>query len=286
MRYRRDRRIAIIAICFSIAFLSACLKDKETLKLSMHRGHWNKELMMDCSDCHRTYENLIVPDYTGCPDCHKSPKRPSTKGTIHYELLLSATREADRVSGDIIFEHKNHNTVLCEACHPAPKNTGWFWRPEMSACIGCHIQNKNSISCDICHKETKPDIEPKNHTSSWKKTHTFSCSRADEKVCSRCHGINSCKQCHLERAPDNHIRRNWAGPQHGIYADIDRESCKVCHEGSSCRECHQQAKPGSHFIGNWVISGHSKILDPKKCYMCHHIDECITCHIRYYTGGL
>lgn len=218
-----------------------------------------------------------------CVDCHAS--------TAH----ASVTKRFQRVA------HAPADLVRQLSTSPPER-----YRPEMAACIACHIQTKAPTQCDACHREIKT---PTNHlTLTWQTEHGPQ-AMSEYAQCLYCHDIalgkpvtatrqdreeairgNSfCSSCHLQRPPSHNA--DWQlGHRHP--AKLSKDRCLVCHDQSrsseraasavpACQDCHSQ----NHGAGWRQAHGAEvKRSGMKTCFTCHEARNCGSCHEANQAG--
>jgi len=236
-------------------------------------------------------------------------------------------------AGDLIIPHAQHIEVegmVCVDCHSgaahakiteriqrvsyaAPallqqlKGTqAEQYRPEMAACISCHLQRQAPTKCDVCHREIKT---PASHQqTAWKVGHGQEAMTAYSQ-CLYCHDIalgrapagtgrerveavrsNAfCTTCHTQRPP-NHDADWQLG--HRNPAKLSKASCLVCHDQvrssqntasaiPACQDCHSQ----NH--GPEWRKTHPAVVKQdgmKSCFTCHEAKNCSDCHEANWVG--
>jgi hypothetical protein len=223
-----------------------------------------------------------MPSKAICVDCHDDEEE-----AIDREIasLPSLDWKPFSEMKDVRFSHDVHakKGYGCEMCHGAvgrSKEVSAVFAPTEETCITCHTEEGISDDCRTCHTETRRDRPPPSHTLSWRRTHGITMQEGDVfhhgAPCNRCHGEDSCTECHREMAPEDH-NEAWRIRIHGILAQTERERCSTCHTEDACIRCHTsgEVRPISHRSGRW---GSPR---SRHCLSCHEDPEmanCILCH--------
>lgn len=229
-------------------------------------------------------------------------------------------------AGDLIIPHARHIEVegmKCVDCHASvahAKVTERFqrisqagpnqvqllkstepehYRPEMQACITCHLGKNAPTRCDACHKEIRTPASHK--LADWVQTHGQG-AMGDYRQCVACHDIalgktpttsedrveavrsNAfCSSCH-ERRPAGHDAV-WQ-LDHRNSARVNKASCLVCHDqvkspqgtpstAPACQDCHSQTHSP-----DWRTAHPAAVKRDgmKTCFTCHDARNCGDCH--------
>jgi hypothetical protein len=130
---------------------------------AQHRG-------VDCAACHQTTQThgaVVITSFAQCRDCHHTPpvSQPCT-GCHERSELRQPYRVAQTLRFSVApraqtrqlpFEHRQHETVACNACHasgPAQSAAG-------VSCNSCHAQHHTpNVNCRACHETPRPDAHP------------------------------------------------------------------------------------------------------------------------------
>ena len=210
--------------------------------------------MATCTDCHAgTLEQGV------CAPCH----RASDMKELVPETFLRHDLEFVRDHGLEASRHQN----VCSQCH-ADRD-----------CAACHdpIQTLKIAARLI------PAVE-KNliHRADFVTRHAIE-ARSQPAQCFRCHQVDECNSCHVERGVSasridaiNPHPIGWVGPDvsspnhHGREARRDLISCAGCHDqgpATNCIRCHRVGGPG----GNPHPSGWRSTRSPQDsmCRYCH-----------------
>ncbi|MBN1421229.1 MAG: hypothetical protein JXP34_20820 [Planctomycetes bacterium] len=204
--------------------------------------------------------------------------------------LYFAARESPRfdashppyASGEVIFDHDDHEAVACEGCHgtddggEAPDHL-----PAMETCLACHGGER--APCEMCHTVIRRAVRPPSHGIAWASRHARDAEdRAG--LCALCHGEDSCRDCHRTVRPTDHTVL-WRRSTHGREAFRDRARCAVCHHPDECEACHE--KPPSSHTPAFRAGGHVQTarVQPRSCLVCHPSDECAACHTTLGAAG-
>lgn len=100
-----------------------------------------------CTDCHKTAltaARATIPNAKDCMACHPARKMDRVDWTRVYQL-----------PGFVFFSHARHAKVDCASCH-GPVQTRDILMKEvstsMNACMDCHVKQKASTACHVCHE--------------------------------------------------------------------------------------------------------------------------------------
>jgi glucose dehydrogenase len=100
-----------------------------------------------CTDCHKTAltaARASIPNARECMTCHPARKMDTVDWVRVYQL-----------PGFVFFSHARHAAVNCAACH-GPVQTRDVLMKEvstsMNACMDCHMRQKASTDCHVCHE--------------------------------------------------------------------------------------------------------------------------------------
>jgi hypothetical protein len=254
-------------------------KIDRSLRLS-HADHIER-VKEDCARCHLALPELTagpptVPPMSTCTSCHEhAVELASGKcNECHVDLRRFPLRPVS------LFSHQG-NFV---------RQHGSMARAAGEGCAQCHDQTY----CADCHARTVPmPIEMKFpekvtsdfiHRPDYVSRHAIE-ARADQSLCSRCHGQSYCDACHtaesltpLAANPRSPHPADFSFPgspnSHGRLARRDITACASCHDQgarSNCVDCHK--------VGGVGGNPHPAAWERK-----HPRDEignnpmCLTCH--------
>jgi len=186
-------------------------------------------------------------------------------------------------SGEVIFDHADHDAFACEGCHGSDDATAAADHlPAMEICLPCHGGER--APCDLCHTIIRRAVRPPSHGLAWASRHGRP-AEARGGLCAICHGADSCSDCHRASRPADHTIL-WRRSTHGREAFRDRARCAVCHHPDACEACHEKP-PSSHTL-TFRATGHKQTarVQLRSCLVCHPSDECAACHATLgVTGG-
>lgn len=278
MNSKINNYVKQIALLACTLFLCAALMGPSCLgggKVFSHNNHVKKQNLA-CEDCHAGSENGILagaPSTDICATCHEEADK-------YKGIADEAARKWPRIevlSADGIFSHKNHadKGVKCEDCHgnmAKSRVTGIEDMPAMEDCMACHAKKGVSTACQTCHKETKRETAPADHSKAWEKSHgQLARDPKSGGRCLLCHEQNKCASCHNSQKPQDHTL-SWKEFGHGIESGMDRGRCATCHRSDFCVKCHRSTPPSSH-RGDW---------GENHCGQCHISggggQNCSVCH--------
>jgi hypothetical protein len=131
-----------------------------------HPRHEEKDVA--CYDCHLFYKDYAVagiPDTELCFSCHKSDKdlkEKEEKRKLHQYFTNKTEINWQRINtplpADVVFDHKRHvvKEIDCHECHGKIEQQVETMRMvedfTMDKCIECHLREKASDDCLVCHK--------------------------------------------------------------------------------------------------------------------------------------
>ncbi|PLX92124.1 MAG: cytochrome C [Desulfuromonas sp.] len=212
-----------------------------------HAAHLRIVPAAQCSACHLVDADDILPLTTVCLDCHDQDyvddvefSGLKTHGAV---WSLQHAREARKQGND------------CASCH------------EQDFCLECHAAGTADEQGSFGNAMTNV------HRSDFMVSHPIA-ARTDQQLCSSCHEVNSCTECHDSFAPaDLAIKSHRRG-----WSDISISGS--AHEGfseDSCQSCHVNSVLPTH---DWSYE-HSREARRSlaSCQACHpEGDICLTCH--------
>lgn len=197
--------------------------------------------------------------------------------------LRFAASHPPYATGEILFDHDDHEDFDCEDCHGTSDEEEARGRlPGMDACLPCH-EGEDAASCPACHRIVRKDARPPSHGLGWARLHGRRGERRPD-LCRLCHGPEGCDDCHQANRPADHTVL-WRGSTHGRAAFRDRRRCAVCHSADTCEACHEEP-PADHTLP-FRASGHKQAarVRLRGCLVCHPADECASCHETLPVAG-
>jgi menaquinone reductase, multiheme cytochrome c subunit len=127
-----------------------------------HKIHAEKA-STKCEDCHGALASL--PTLDKCAPCHAAPMGDTAAEKQFIEKYVTPQREPEwlvnaRQPVNVYFPHTPHKKLKCERCHTVQDaalqqdRISAYSRHllSMDACIDCHHQNHQELSCLACHK--------------------------------------------------------------------------------------------------------------------------------------
>lgn len=253
---------------------------KELPHLRLNHAEHIERVKEDCARCHLKLPEPGAPEsapppMSTCTSCHEHAVELTAGqcSPCHTDLKRYALRPVS------IFSHQG-NFV---ATH------GRDARAAGESCAQCHDQT----FCSDCHARTAPmPIEARLpekvnadfiHRADYVSRHAIE-ARADESLCSRCHGESFCTTCHtLEGLTPGAARPRsphppgfaFPGPtSHAAAARRDIASCAACHDQgarSNCVDCHKVGGIGGdpHPVGWERRHPTGEINNNPMCLACH-----------------
>lgn len=283
-----------------------------------HKQHLDFDLK--CTDCHPdaqlapggavampTHKTCIGEchadglDKDGCKTCHTRPDRPlrAPRGSAH----------------DLAFSHRRHAARTdCAACHaPAPASTRAedVLRPDMAACLACHVHRVEFAAprCDGCHRRWPHDqgrpaaVSAFSHAGDFRRKHQDA-ARSKGAACLSCHDVTFCADCHEREAPAvpaalfqerpdrARFHRGSFLDRHGIEARTESASCLRCHGRTSCDECHLERGVSaaarnalSPHPPGWVRAGAGAGRSGHAAAARRGVVDCMACHDQAEASG-
>lgn len=256
-----------------------------------------------CIECHdgaiTDIEEALDSASRECLECHEGSQvdallEASGSRTAQDPDLWRQISTRSPGFADVNWSHGDHDDFDCVNCHAdklaAPTSAETFGR-SMNQCADCHRENGVDWKCETCHRTLRPDVAPKTHLVTWKRTHGRAARRGAQ-TCSYCHDASvetdpltlaaDCETCHLTERPRSHTVR-WDQSLHGRHAIMDRQRCQTCHMLETCVSCHQSTPPSHIPLARFRQGGHASRarLDQRACRVCHEVEESCTndsCH--------
>ena len=209
-----------------------------------------------------------------CLSCH-DPNREATSG---YRIKI------DHV------EHAKRNGS-CSSCHVRtahPRPTRGTPLTLMGQCYTCHGTPEYADApseCNACHPDGYKLLPESHESIRWARGHGDT-SEEDAKLCSMCHKVAFCDDCHGIGMPHP---AQWEEGESG-HADAarrDADVCARCHDGGPdmCTMCHHTSY--EPMKGAWVDQHPIEVRDEGQeyCLSCHEQRYCSYCHTRIVEDG-
>jgi len=111
---------------------------------------------------------------------------------------------------------------------------------DAARCGACHTQMSGNAhnACDECHQS----MRPADHRITWRELDHGSEAAADRDRCARCHVVEFCTACHMQRPASHGYAGSFVG-DHGPLARINVRTCLTCHVETYCEQCHTARSP-------------------------------------------
>jgi hypothetical protein len=243
-----------------------------------------------CSKCHLPGAASIIPERSGCYDCHDAKSIEETVlGPVrtHTPLWVKTHGPESEVPD-----------AQCTECH------------KLSFCVDCH--KGGELGTDLKRRTARFDTAPSTHTARFRIVHPLKAIGENAQQCYTCHSKQECVDCHqsyLNRFPARDLvshQTNWEvlisrndvpdhegfnlnqcqdchpggalsssewSDKHAREARRSLAGCQTCHpEGAACMPCHS-ARSGlmvSPHPRNWKrIQGKFRRESPEVCDKCH-----------------
>jgi hypothetical protein len=190
---------------------------------AFHRGI-TQDALLNCTSCHAAH-GFRAP--TACLQCHQDIYRP---------VPAAAGVQFRRPGTDAVeFQHPNHRTIECAACHESTDTHGAVVIASFAECRQCHHTPPVSVQCTNCH-------EPAGLRTVYRVAQPVRI--AGRAAVTRqlpfdhsAHEGESCTACH---AP-------------GPLQSAAQVTCTSCHDRhhrpeADCRACHQPPLPQVHTV--------------------------------------
>jgi hypothetical protein len=194
-----------------------------------------------CEQCHTGsanaagYADHAAPRVESCVACHDDTDRTPAA----MRMRVCQTCHAERTERLTSLAPRNH----LPATERPLDHTIAFRRDHAEAaerdaarCGACHTQMSGNPrdACDECHQSMRPS----DHRITWRELDHGSEAAADRDRCARCHVVEFCTACHMQR-PSSHGYAGSFVADHGPLARINVRSCLTCHAATYCEQCHQ-----------------------------------------------
>ncbi|HEY8076669.1 MAG TPA: cytochrome c3 family protein [Labilithrix sp.] len=249
---------------------------KAALKFE-HRTH-SGPTSGQCVRCHVNAGDAqpaaMLPPMGACLGCHEheSEFAVRTCDRCHTDLPAERVKPESHVvhEGDFVREHgirAASSRDLCATCHA------------QRFCDGCHGRTTPALPAKLAFDA--PRLEGL-HRAGFRSRHAEE-ARGQPGLCSTCHTIDSCRECHSREGvsatgrgtrgphPAGWLLPSRGGGDHGSAARVDPASCAGCHGGAGealCVGCHRVGGPGGNPHGPGFASNRSKTRD-RPCRACH-----------------
>jgi hypothetical protein len=234
----------------------------------------------DCVRCHvevtERVPRAILPKMASCFGCHEHRDQWTLRecNGCHVDLAFEGSPPDDHLvhDGDFVREHGVRAASardLCASCHSE------------RSCAACHgVGTVPALPVRLAFDDVRLSGL---HRAGFKARHAEE-ARADPGLCTTCHSIDSCSDCHAREnvAPGTTRRsphpRGWisagmGGGEHGVQARIDPTSCAGCHGGAGeqlCVGCHRVGGPGGNPHGPGFTST-KNVHHDLPCRLCHGV---------------
>jgi hypothetical protein len=186
-----------------------------------HRG-LTPNVLSQCTSCHSAHE-FRAP--TECLQCHQD---------IFERPPVMAVLQLGRPRADAIrFQHAQHRTVDCAACHETTRTHGAIAIASFAECRECHHTGPVSMQCTNCHERAELRQpyrvpQPMRIAGGAARTRQLPFEHGP-------HATESCNACHTP----------------GLTQTAANVTCTSCHEqhhrpDTQCRACHERPSPQAH----------------------------------------
>ena len=281
-------RHAIFIAFLAIACMVPTAADAMRFSHIVHDG----EGVGQCNRCHLPGALSIIPERSGCLDCHEK--------TDIEETVLGPTKSHTPSWVRLHGRDSQSADAQCSSCH------------DLAFCVDCH--KGGEIGADLTKRIVRIDTAPSTHTSRFRIVHPLKAIGEQVRQCYTCHTRQDCVDCHqaykekylvtgreivshqegwavtagvdnipghsnsfLSQCQDCHpggalSSTDWSR-DHAREARRSLSNCQSCHpDGNECMTCHS-AKSGlmvSPHPGNWKrIQGKFRRESPEVCDKCH-----------------
>jgi hypothetical protein len=230
-----------------------------------------------CMPCHAglmTEGASTLPAMSTCFTCHEHDQqwKAGQCAPCHQRSDLERTMPKTFLRHDAAFARRHGQAAvdqkqLCQSCH------------SQSQCADCH-----DVSQDLSIERRLPDRLDRSrvHPGDFIVRHSIEAA-AQPSRCVRCHTVETCDACHVERGVSanrlgsaNPHPPGWVGTHagsrsfHGVAARRDIVACASCHDqgpATNCIRCHKVGGFGGNpHPGGWR-STRSKSAE--MCRYCH-----------------
>jgi cytochrome c nitrite reductase small subunit len=169
--------------------------------------------------------------------------------------------------------------AACDSCHSAVAHGARRRsdrRPDMDACVACHLDRSATTACDACHAlRTQAGrlagvAWRSTHGPAWLSTH----GKGDIALCRTCHATTFCVGCHGIALP----HPASFSDVHGGYSQVASARCGECHDRATfCDPCHRMPMPhpDGYFASHPTSTDGSR---DDRCPRCHAASDCQACH--------
>lgn len=167
-------------------------------------GRWRESVAMDdCTGCHKTFGG----ETGGCETCHPRPSAAAgsrggrSEGATPWRASHGAGWSQSHGMGDLSGCPGCHRPSYCKGCHGVEMPHPGSWQRthgKAAAAPGAKCETCHELSwCTSCHGLRMP------HPAGFLPNHGLEAERAGTSVCLRCHGQESCDECHYRSAHPN-----------------------------------------------------------------------------------
>ena len=212
------------------------------------------------------------PSKPACMPCHNDELYGDKCSMCHGSADLSRMIPSSFLRHDEAFA-RNHglsatqHAKVCSQCHA------------QAYCTGCH-DTSQTLAIEV----RRPDAIERNfvHRADYVTRHAIE-ANADSARCLRCHEVQTCNSCHVQRGVSaNRIGSTnphpigWLGPDtgsatfHGKAARRDIVACAACHDqgpATNCIQCHKVGGTGGKPHPSGWSSSRSQ--GSAMCRYCH-----------------
>jgi len=315
LHYGFSVRILILII------LSSCPVFAQLSPGDLHLSHSQLEGLENCTQCHKTGEQLSSEN---CLNCHTLIKDEiSQKKGLHanpkFKQCETCHVEHQGKNADLIFWEKGqnnfdhaqtgvplqgkHKELKCRDCHKPEfiahkkellqkkKNLKHTFLGLDTSCVRCHMDEHRAQfkeNCTHCHNQT-----------AWKPAPGFDHNNTRFKLTGK-HKQVKCQKCH-KVVTDHASLKN---PDFLKFLRIKHNTCVSCHEdvhrgqlGKKCSSCHntsgwnQYSKNSfNHDRTRYPLKGMHKSVACEKCHTntaskrIAHFKECNDCHENFHRN--
>lgn len=275
---------AVCASCHAEDFMKTCenchtnpqtakkLVRTQTDVIFSHKAHLER-VKQNCLACHdkipkaTNIEESTLAEKESCTACHSAKWHELQCSYCHRRLgtkkLIEVIEFSHKGTWDISckeFARRKIDMDVCAQCH------------EESFCANCHSKREVLPPAIKFPESVERDFI---HRGDYIERHALELE-VDQTLCSSCHGISFCNDCHIKRniapsagrTPINPHPAGWA-TDHRENARRDITSCASCHNEGKCVGCHKVGGIGGNPHPRGWKTTQSKEKDAV-CKNCHY----------------